>query len=60
LAFCGDWVSYTAGCTVRFYKNWEKYVEKQLSEETIEPNKPLTWHPHKPFRNNLSSIDAFF
>jgi hypothetical protein len=52
LAFYGDWVSFTGGCTIRFYKNWEKYVQKRLSGEEIEVNKSLTWYPHEPFRNN--------
>jgi hypothetical protein len=52
LSFYGDWVSYTTGITVRFYKNWEKHVLNVLTGEETDPSKPITWFPHYPFRND--------
>ncbi|NJL77468.1 MAG: hypothetical protein HC892_22945 [Saprospiraceae bacterium] len=52
LSFYGDWDSYTTGTTIRFYKNWGKYILTELSGKETDPNKPITWFPHYPFRND--------
>lgn len=55
LAFYGDWTTYTTGTTIRFYKNWDKHIAEELhgSEKDLN-NKPITWYPHYPFRNDGS------
>ena len=52
LSFYGDWVSYTTRGTMRFYKNWDKYVKNELEGEESDANKPITWFPHYPFKND--------
>lgn len=52
IAFYGDWISYTTGTTIRFYKNWDKYVAEELQDKEIDSSKPITWFTHYPFRND--------
>ncbi|MCX8472774.1 MAG: hypothetical protein ORN85_03910, partial [Sediminibacterium sp.] len=58
LSFYGDWLSYTMGTTIRFYKNWDNYVAKELIGKEEDTNKPITWYPHYPFRNNGTPTKA--
>lgn len=58
LAFYGDWTSYTIGTTIRFYKNWHKHLAEELDGGEEDPNKPITWFPHYPFRNDGSLPQA--
>ncbi|MEO0042454.1 MAG: hypothetical protein RL329_1902 [Bacteroidota bacterium] len=51
ISFYGDAASFTAGFTIRFYKNWNQY-EKWLIDKTQNANKSITWYPDAPFRND--------
>jgi hypothetical protein len=58
LSFYGDRMSYTTGTTIRFYKNWEKYIVNELSGSEKDPSKPITWYPHHRYFNDGSILDA--
>lgn len=54
LSFYGDWVSYTSGRQVTFYKDWQKQVEKELVGEIANATKPITWYPPQRFKDDGS------
>ncbi len=54
LSFWGDWMSYTGQTTVRFYKNWEKQLEKEATGKEIDESKSVTWVPPSPYFNDGS------
>jgi hypothetical protein len=58
ISFYGDAASFTFGSTIRFYKNWNQYVEKRLIDKTQNANKPITWYPDEPFRNDGTPSSA--
>jgi Zn-finger protein len=59
LSFYGDWTTFTSGVKIRFYKNWERYKEKELVANATEIlEKPLTWYGHYPYKNDGSIVTA--
>jgi len=64
LCIYGDWVSWTTGTSVRFYKNWSKHCELTLEEQKSDPTRPITWNcsnaaPHRrknPFTSYAPSV----
>lgn len=58
ISFYGDWYSFSVGATIRFLKNWPKYVAEELRSDEEDPTKPITWYPHYPFRNDGSLPNA--
>lgn len=54
LSFYGDWMSYTGGRNVRFYKSWEQQLEKASYLKEIDTNKPAAWFPHQDYKNDGS------
>jgi hypothetical protein len=54
IAFYGDFISYTAGTSIRFYKNWEKHRQLALEPCHSDPAKPITWFAPTPFKNDGS------
>ncbi|HFA48223.1 MAG TPA: hypothetical protein ENJ95_04305 [Bacteroidetes bacterium] len=54
ISFWGDWMSYTGCITVRFYKNWEKQLELESTGEEVNQDKPITWYPHTPYKDDGS------
>lgn len=49
VSFWSDQMSYTAGTTVRFYKNWEIQKEKGITSSEIDPKKPIIWYSPEVF-----------
>lgn len=49
LSFYGDYMSWTAGTSIRFYKNWSKHRELELEKANSNPKMPITWSPPRPF-----------
>jgi len=58
ISFYGDWVSYTSGRQVTFYKDWKKQIEVELVGEVFDVTKPITWHPPQRFKDDGSFPDA--
>lgn len=58
ISFYGDWMSYTSGMQVTFYKNWAKQVEQALTGNLFEDHKPITWQPYQRFKDDGSFPDA--
>jgi len=54
LSFYGDFMTYTAGTTIRFYKNWDKHRQLALKPGVSDPSKPITWAEPTPFKNDGS------
>lgn len=54
LCFYGDWMSWTTGTNVRFYKNWEHHCELALEKAKSDPSCPITWFPPTPFKDDGS------
>lgn len=54
LCFYGDWMSWTAGTNVYFYKNWEQHCELALQKTKSDPARPVTWFPPTPFKDDGS------
>jgi hypothetical protein len=54
LCFYGDWVSWTTGTSVRFYKNWSKHCELTLEEQKSDSTRPITWFPPTRFKDDGS------
>lgn len=52
LCFYGDWVSWTTGTSVRFYKNWSKHCELALEEQKSDPARPIIWFPPTRFKDD--------
>jgi hypothetical protein len=47
-AFSGDFISWTSGTTIRFYKNWEKRRQLALQPAHSDSSKLITWYPTAP------------
>lgn len=58
LCFYGDWVSWTTGTSVRFYKNWSKHCEMALEEQKSDPARPIIWFPPTRFKDDGSLPNA--
>ncbi|MEY3241193.1 MAG: hypothetical protein RIR11_2631 [Bacteroidota bacterium] len=58
LAFYGDFISWTSGTTIRFYKNWEKHRQLALESAHSDPSKPITWYQPTTFKNDGSIPEA--
>lgn len=58
LSFFGDRTSFTDGTNIKFYKNWQKHIENALETNSEVKAKPITWFPHKPFKDDGSAPDA--
>ena len=58
ISIYGDQMSFTAGTTVRFYKNWKKQIELELSGTEYDVRKPITWAPYHRFQDDGSFPDA--
>jgi len=58
IAFSGDWMSYSSGQNVVFYKSWENQLKLRSFGEEIDINKPITWHNDSIFINDGSLIEA--
>lgn len=54
VAFYGDYMSWTSGMTVRFYKNWDKHCELAVLKNLLDPTKPITWFAPTPFKDDGS------
>ena len=54
LSFYGDWMSWTSGNSVRFYKDWSKHCELGLEPAKSDPGKPVTWYHPLPFKDDGS------
>jgi len=54
LSFYGDWMSWTAGNSVRFFKDWQRHCEQELSKPKSDPSKPITWYPPGDFKSGGS------
>lgn len=58
LCFYGDWMSWTAGTSIQFYKNWEKHCALELMRPKSDPSRPITWFPPTRFKDDGSSSNA--
>lgn len=54
LSFYGDWMSWTAGNPIRFYKDWSTHCKLGLNSGTFDPSKPITWYPPLRFKDDGS------
>ncbi len=54
LSFYGDYMSWTTGTSIRFYKNWSKHCELELEKANSDPKMPVTWSPPTPFKDDGS------
>lgn len=48
ISFWSDQMSFTAGYTIKFYKNWEVQKKNMVGSEK-DTTKPVTWYPPKIF-----------
>jgi len=58
LSFYGDWMSWTSGTTMRFYKNWSTHCEQELAKVCEDTNRSITWYPPTPFKDDGSLPNA--
>lgn len=58
ISIWGDWLSYTGGTIVVFYKKWKKQLKHGSSGLEMNENKPITWYPYYPYRNDGTPPDA--
>lgn len=49
VSFWSDQMSYTAGSSIKFYKNWEIQKEKELTSSETDPQKPIIWYSSEVF-----------
>ena len=53
IVFEGNWMSYTLGLKVCFYKYWEQQIELAIIDgEEMDPARPITWFPDTPYSND--------
>jgi hypothetical protein len=58
LDFYGDYMSWTAGTSICFYKEWSKHCAMALKNGNTHPERPISWYPPTPFKNDGSILHA--
>ena len=47
-----DWISYSGSLTVKFYKHLDQQIKQFSYGKEIDPDKPITWYEHVPYKND--------
>ncbi|TAF75247.1 MAG: hypothetical protein EAZ53_06410 [Bacteroidetes bacterium] len=58
ISFYIDWISFSGGKNINFYKNWHKQIEEFEEGHEFDSSKPITWTPNIPFKNDGSLLEA--
>lgn len=58
LSFYGDFMSWTTGTSIRFYKDWSKHCELEMQKANSNLQMPITWYPPTPFKDDGSVPEA--
>lgn len=58
VVFEGNWMSYTIGFKVRFYKHWAQQMERRHTGKELDTTRPITWFPDEPYRNDGMPLDT--
>ena len=52
ISIWGDWISYSGSLTIKFYKYLDQQIEHFSYGKEIDPDQPVTWYEHIPYKNN--------
>ena len=52
ISIWGDWISYSGSLTIKFYKYLDQQIEHFSYGKEIDPDKPITWYEHIPYKND--------